>query len=390
MRRQRFGRVKKAEPKVLPQISESENTWDTLFGFITMTSYKPSKQNRHGFYNIFLPRKAARHNDAIAHHPGKCRMTTSWSRIDMRIRNSSFGLPSSFVIRISSLLATCVFFFAAAAEGQIQVDLKFKRLQYIAYEPVVATVAITNLAGRDIDLHDAHGQSWLGFEVTGNEDQPITLLATENPAAAGPLKIEAGQRVTRQFDLGSLYPVHDFGAYHVRTHVYFADLAKFYYSGTRVFEVTDAHPIWQQTVGIPDGVAAAGEVRTYSLLTNRFPDHTSLYVRVQDKETGTVFATYSLGRTIGGEQPQAEIDRANQLHVLHCAAQRAWSYSRIGLNGELVAHSSLMETNSRPRLVHSTNGDVAVRGGAADTVTQSSRSTVPKLSGRPPGLPKDQ
>src|SRR5205807_9937795 len=103
-------------------------------------------------------------------------MTTSWSRIDMRIRNSSFGLPSSFVIRISALLATCVVFFAAAAEGQIQVDLKFKRLQYIAYEPVVATVAITNLAGRDIDLHYAHGQPWLAFDVSGHDDQPITRL----------------------------------------------------------------------------------------------------------------------------------------------------------------------------------------------------------------------
>src|SRR5213083_3740422 len=143
-------------------------------------------------------------------------MTTSWSRIDMRIRNSSFGLPSSFVIRVSSLLATCVFFFAAAAEGQIQVDLKFKRLQYIAYEPVVATLAITNLAGRDIELHDSDGQSWLGFEITGNEGQPIAPLNSEN--AQPPLKIEAGQRVTRQIDLGPLYPVHDFGAYHVRTH----------------------------------------------------------------------------------------------------------------------------------------------------------------------------
>src|SRR5881397_408216 len=107
-------------------------------------------------------------------------MTTSWSRIDMRIRNSSFGLPSSFIIRISSLLATCVFFFAAAAEGQIQVELKFKRLQYIAYEPVVATIAITNLAGRDIELHDSDSQSWLGFEVTGNEGQPIAPLNSEN------------------------------------------------------------------------------------------------------------------------------------------------------------------------------------------------------------------
>jgi hypothetical protein len=280
-----------------------------------------------------------------------------------------------------------VFLFAAAAEGQIQVDLKFKRMQYIAYEPVVAMLTITNLAGRDINLHDANGQSWLGFEVTGNEDQPTALLSTEN--AQPPLKIEAGQRVTRQIDLASLYPVHDFGAYHVRTNVYFADLAKFFYSPTRVFEVTDARPIWQQTVGIPDGVAAAGDVRTYSLLTNRFPDHTSLYVRVQDKDTGIVYATYSLGRSIAFEQPQAEIDRANQLHVLHCAAPRAWSYSRISLNGELLTHSSFMETKTRPRLVHSANGEVAVRGGVAETPAQGSRSTAPKLSARPPGLPKE-
>ena len=285
------------------------------------------------------------------------------------------------------LSCACVLFFATPAKGQIQVDLKFKRLQYIAHEPVVATVAITNLAGRDIELQDANGQSWLGFEVTGNEDQPITPLNGDN--AQPPLKIEAGQRLTRQIDLGSLYPVHDFGAYHVRTHVYFADLGKFFYSGTGVFEVTDARPIWQQTVGVPTGVAAAGEVRTYSLLTNRFPDHTSLYVRVQDKDTGIVYATYSLGRAIAFEQPQAEIDRASQLHVLHCAAPHAWSYSRIGLNGQLLEHSSFMETQTRPRLVHSGNGEVAVRGGMIDTPAQNSRNNAPKLSARPPGLPKE-
>ena len=284
-------------------------------------------------------------------------------------------------------LCSGVLFFAATAHGQIQVELKFKRLQYIAYEPVVATLGITNLAGRDIELRDADGQSWLGFEITGSEEQPIAPLSGEN--AQPPLKIEAGQRVTRQIDLGPLYSVHDFGAYHVRTHVYFADLAKFFYSPTRVFEVTDARPIWQQTVGIPGGVAASGEVRTYSLLTNRFPDHTSLYVRVQDKDTGIVYATYPLGRTIAFEQPQAEIDRANQLHVLHCAAPRAWSYSRIGLNGELLEHSSFMETKSRPRLVHSGSGEVAVRGGMIETPAQTSRSRAPKLSDRPPGLPKE-
>lgn len=299
---------------------------------------------------------------------------------DVRATRNCAGIITP---RVGAVLT--LFLCAAAAEAQVQVDLKFQRLQYIAYEPVVATVAITNLAGRDIELHDADGQSWLGFEITGGEEQPIAPLNAANREP--PLKIQAGQRVTRQINLTPLYPVNEFGPYHARANVYFADLQKFFYSATRVFEVTDARPIWQQTVGVPGGTAAAGDVRTYSLMTNRFPDHTSLYVRVQDKDSGIVYATYSLGRTIAFEQPQAEIDRANQLHVLHCAAPRAWSYARIGLNGELLAHSSFMETKTRPRLVHSSGGEIAVRGGILEAPARSSASKAPKLSARPPAEP---
>src|SRR6266704_4191878 len=287
-RRQQSGLAKKLEaPKVLPQRADGGNTLGMLFRFITTMNCKPSKQNRRDFCNFFLLRRVPRHDDAIAHYPSRGGM--SIAAICMRLPKLKRGLRYA-----------CVFLFVAAAEGQIQVDLKFKRMQYIAYEPVVATLASTNLAGRDIELHDANGQSWLGFEVTGYEDQPIAPLSGANREP--PLRMQAGQRVTRQIDLTPLYPVNEFGAYHVRTNIYFADLGKFFYSGTRVFEVTDARPIWQQTVGVPEGTAGSGEVRTYSLMTNRFPDHTSLYVRVQDKGNGVVYATYSSGRTISFEQ----------------------------------------------------------------------------------------
>ena len=309
---------------------------------------------------------------------------------------NSFNVLTTCVIQISSLSnvirfvvgVACISIFGVIAKAQIQVDLKFKRLQYIAYEPVVVTLSITNLAGRDIDLHNANGQSWLGFEITGNEGQPIAPITAESGQAA--LKVEAGQRVTHQVNLTPLYPQERIKQESVRENISAADLGKFFYSPTRVFEVTDARPIWQQTVGIPDGIAAPGNVRTYSLLTNRFPDHTSLYVRVQDKDSGIVYATYSLGRAIAFEEPQTEIDHANQLHVLHCSAPRAWAYSRVGLNGELLAHSSFMETKTRPRLVRAANGDVAVRGGTIESpAAQSSRGTAPKLSARPPEPPKD-
>jgi hypothetical protein len=298
-------------------------------------------------------------------------------------RVALFYRAMKLALLLSSLLSLAV-----RVQAQVQVELKLPRLQFIAYEPVIATLHITNLAGRDIDLHDADGQPWFGFEITGAEGQPI------GPAAANktqpPLKIEAGKRVSQKINLTPLYPVHDFGTYHVRAHIYFTDLGKFFYSQTKVFEVTDARPIWQRTVGIPEGAPASGRARTYSLLTNRFPDHTSLYVRVEEKDSGIVYATYSLGHIIAFDEPQAELDRANQLHVLHCAAPRNWTYSHVGLNGELVSHSSFMETKTRPRLVHAVDGSVAVRGGMVETpVTQSGRNPPPKLSDRPAEMPKD-
>jgi hypothetical protein len=271
---------------------------------------------------------------------------------------------------------------AATAHAQIQVDLSFKRLQYIAHEPILATIKIANNSGRDIELRDDNGQRWFGFEINAEEGRVLAPLKTEKAEPA--LHVEAGKTVIRKINLTPLYPVHDFGAYHVRANVYFTDLNKFFYSTTKVVQVTDARPIWQKTVGVPEGMPGAGEARTYSLLSNRFVDHTALYVRVENRDTGAVFTTYSLGRLIASD-PQAEVDRANQLHVLHCAAPRSWAYSHVGLNGELLARSIFLETKTRPRLRHTPDGSIAVNGGKPDVpIAASKRSPAPKLSDRPP------
>jgi hypothetical protein len=288
-----------------------------------------------------------------------------------------------FRIQLAALL-----FLGATAQAQIQVELKFKRLQYIAHEPILATVTIANNSGRDIDLHDDSGQHWFGFEINTGEGR---LLAPVRQDAAEPaLHVEAGKTVTRKINLTTLYPVHDFGAYHVRANVFFPDLNKFFYSTTKVFQVNDARPIWQKTVGVPEGMPGSGETRTYSLLSNRFVDHTSLYVRVENRDNGVVYTTYSLGRIIASDAPQAEVDRANQLHVLHCAAPRSWAYSHVGLNGELLAHSTFLETKSRPRLRRTPDGSIAVNGGILDVpIAESKRTPVPKLSDRPPANAAD-
>jgi hypothetical protein len=285
-----------------------------------------------------------------------------------------------------AFLAFCAL--AGAANAQIGVQLKFSRLQYIAYEPLIATVSITNRAGRDIDLHDDAGERWFGFEITGGEGQSVG--AGTLPESA-PLHIEAGKTVTQKINLSSQFPMQEFGAYHVRAHIYFADLARYFYSATKVVEVTDARPIWKQSVGVPAASGAGGDSRTYSLLANRFSDHTSLYVRVEDQNRGVVYATYSLGRVIAFDEPHAEIDRDNKLHVLHCSAPRTWSYVTIGLDGQMLSRSTILETKSRPHFKRTADGDVAVVGGMSQTAAaqaaQAAQKSVPKLSTRPAEQP---
>src|SRR5437016_2751267 len=138
--------------------------------------------------------------------------------------NRSAGLLSQFSVQPRGFAVVYVFmklpwamiclcFAASSAVAQIQVELKFPRLQYIAYEPVVANLTITNLAGRDVDLHDADGQTWFGFEVTGDEGRSIAPISN---AGTEPLNIAAGKRVTQKINLSPLFAVHDFGTYRVR------------------------------------------------------------------------------------------------------------------------------------------------------------------------------
>jgi hypothetical protein len=277
-------------------------------------------------------------------------------------------------------------FGAISATAQIQLELKLPRLQYIAYEPVTVHLALTNLAGRDVELRNENGQVWLGFEVSGSEGESIGSISSTREL---PLKVEAGKTVIRKINLTPLYSIHDFGTYRVRAHVYFADLNKFFYSQTRVFEVTDARPIWQKTVGVPKEASLSGNTRTYSLMTNRFPDHTSLYVRVEDKDSGAVYATYSLGRIIAFDPPQEQFDRANQLHVLYCAAPRSWAYARVDLNGQLMSHASFVETKTRPRLVRLDDGTVKVAGGLINAAPAQTPAAAAKLSSQPSRVSED-
>jgi len=291
------------------------------------------------------------------------------------------------MFRLRFILFVALFSLATQLHAQLQVELKISRRLFIAYEPVVATVTITNLAGRDILLQDAEGQKWFGFSVTNPEESPVGPRDLNYQVA--PLTVPAGQSVKRKVNLNELYPVNDFGLYRVKASVYFAEMHKYFSSESVGIEISEGKLVWQQTVGVPEGQEGAGSNRIISLLTFRQPKDNVLYVRVEDHDAGIMFCTHQIGRVLVAEAPQALLDSQNQLHVLQLVGPKTYTYTRVGLNGELVEQTTYNQLQSKPQLKKIANGNVAVAGGQLEQTPPptANAAKAPKLSDRPAGLP---
>ncbi len=277
---------------------------------------------------------------------------------------------------------------AAAAHAQLSVDLSIKRHLFISHEPVIATVTITNLTGRDVTLRDTPEMQWFAFQVTGAGER---IFPPRDPNyALDPLEIKAGAQMRRTVNLNELYEIGDFGIYRVRASIYFADYKKFFSSRPSTIELTEGRRIWNQVVGVPDGQPGGGTFRKFSLLAHQQGDYSLLYVRVEDRDEGTVYCTQELGRLLEGQPPTAEFDTGNNLYVLQLIGQREYLLSKIGLNGEYLGGTRYTAPKSRPYFRRLTNGQLQIVGARREeTVAQGAtpEAAPAKLSQRPSGLP---
>ena len=292
-----------------------------------------------------------------------------------------------------ALAATVWFATAATSHAQLQVRMDLDKGLYVSYEPIKVTVTVTNRAGRDIVLGGPGGSSWLTFNVSTDKGDPI---AASSRPYAGSQVLKAGRSATRYISLGKVYPLGEPRNYRVQANVYFPGTNQYFSSRAKVFSVTEANAIWQQVVGVPRGKPGAGSYRKYQLLTFRNSRRTSLYVRVTDRGTGRVMATYSLGRFIEVVNPQATVDNENRMHVLFLGAPHMYSHRIIGYDGKPVRTDIYRDEVGAPRLMEGSDGSVTVKGGMlfdpsapnpAVDGANGTRERVRRLSERPPGLP---
>jgi hypothetical protein len=278
---------------------------------------------------------------------------------------------------------------APSLHAQINVSLSIPRHLYLCYEPIVATVTITNMTGRDLTLADKAPDKWFSFEILNDTGSPVPPIAADYHL--DPLTIPTGETVKRKVNLVNLYPVTDYGVYHVRALIFFADMDKYFGSPVSAIEVSEGQTLWQQTVGIPDGQQNAGQYRSYTLLGFRQPKANMLYVRIEDQNAGVVYGTYALGPLINGYEPDAQVDALSQLHILQMVAPKEYLYTRLGPNAEMLGQQDYTDLKTAPHLKRTAEGDVAI-GGGIEVLPRTAQTTImgPKLSDRPAGMPTGQ
>jgi len=284
------------------------------------------------------------------------------------------------------LLFLCL---ATAAHAQITVSCSLKQRFYLLYEPVIATVNVTNLTGRDITLSDTPQYQWFGFRITGEGDRMIPPRSVNYHLP--PVTVKAGETIKRSVNLNELYEMGESGTFRVQSSIYFDGLDKFFVSRPTHMDVSEGHLIWRKVAGIPEGQPAAGQMRVFSLLSHEVGESNNLYVRVEGQEDGMVYCTFPIGRLLDNVPPQAEFDSNDNLYILHLIGMRSYVLTKVSPAGEFGGQTNYSAPKTRPTLRRTAEGALQIIGGKRDgsVAVNSIPAVIPKISDRPPGFPKN-
>jgi hypothetical protein len=267
-------------------------------------------------------------------------------------------------------LAILLVFMSAAvrsAQGQangVTAELQLGQEQYLPDEDVQLKVLIANRSGQPVVL--GTDNQWITFNVVG-EHEYVVPKQGEMPVQ-GPFTLLSGQTVTRVFNPTPFFGFRQPGRYNVGATIKIAQWKQVIGCKPVSFMVSEGVPLpnlGDLTFGVPPPPGVTNvppEMRRYSLLKASDLDELRLYFRLTDK-SGRTLRVFPLARMLSFSDPEAQIDRANNLHVLLQTGARTFTYSVLDPNGNMLARQFHEYTRTRPSLRDNNDGEVFVAGG---------------------------
>ncbi|MCP5531563.1 MAG: hypothetical protein H7A49_02505 [Akkermansiaceae bacterium] len=244
----------------------------------------------------------------------------------------------------------------ATARAQLAASLKLDKSQYLAGEPVIATVTITNHAGRELTFQSDGRFQWLDFIVKTTNNNAVSPRGKK---LFGPMKIKAGESLAREVDLTQHFQLSKPGNFSVAAVVHPPGAAIEGTSTNRLlFSQTPGRVVWSQKVGVTVG---GSQTRDMRLIQFSGSQKTHLYAQVADGSSGTLVRTFLLGDMLTLRRPLATIDRNQRMHVLFLHTPSLWVHCVVSTDGKLVARQIHQRgAVGDPKMITMATGEVRV------------------------------
>ncbi len=270
----------------------------------------------------------------------------------------------------SLILVLAVLTFARAG-AQVTVVIELDQDQFLPSETVPVAVKITNRSGQT--LHLGVNPDWLTFNVE-SEDNSVVVKSGEVPAL-GAFELGSSQVATKRVDIAPYFGITRPGRYRLIATLRIKDWGAEITSQPKNFDVISGAKLWSQDFGVPVPAGATNttpEVRKYSLLkANYLSSQLRLYVQVSDSLEAQVFKVIPIGKMVAFSDPEMQLDRYSNLHVLWQSGASYFTYAVVDPSGQLVEQNIFDYVKTRPRLNMKIDGTVLVVGGVRRTKPQA-------------------
>ncbi len=279
-------------------------------------------------------------------------------------------------LRISLLLM----FVMGTASAQISTSLRLNKSQYVAGEPVVAVLTITNHAGRELVFHGDGRRNWLDFNVRSRNGGPVSGRGNQD---FGAMRIAAGQTLQREVDLANHFMLHEQGNFSVAAVIRSMGDTTINSTTNRViFTLNPGRLYWSQQVGVPNRRNQTREFRVLQFSGNQ---RSQLYAQILD-HTGIPMRTFNMGDVLSIRKPSVTVDRNQRMNVLFLATPSMWAHYVIDLEGNVVSRDIHQRgAHGDPGLVTFADGSVQVSNSILydPKAAAAARAKIRRISERP-------
>lgn len=269
------------------------------------------------------------------------------------------------------------------AHAQLAASLQFSKQQYLAGEPVLAKVTITNHSGRELTFLGSSRMPWLEFILKDRRGETVTPRAN---TSFGKLTIKAGESLAREVDLSQHFILTEPGNFSAIAMIHMPGSTTDGFSTNRVpFDQNPGSLYWTQKVGI---ASKPGMTREFRVLNFNGDKAAQIYAQIVDGRTGQNVRTFPLGDVLMIRKPLVTVDRQQRLHVMYLATPTMWVHYQIDTDGKVVNRQIHQRAASGdPQLLVDGNGNVVVGNSIPydPKAAAEAKAKVRKASDRPPG-----